>query len=238
MKIMTYNIQHGANNLFNDDINLDGVADILKKYQPAIVGLNEVRGEGPREDYTAQAEYIAEKAGYPYYFFGPAIMVEDENPYGNAILSKYPITSAEAVKIPDAEKVVFGTEYESRNIIKAKIDVDGKIITVLATHFGLYPDEIVNAVYTAVENFEDEKCILMGDFNLTPDSLFITAFELMEKFVDTASITDDPLYTYPSHEPDRKIDYMFVSRDIEVKSVTIPKTTQSDHTPYLAEIEV
>lgn len=234
---MTYNIQHGANCLVSDEINLDGVVKVLKKYEPVIVGLNEVRGEGPRVDYTAQAEYIAEKAGYPYYFFGPAIMVEDQNPYGNAILSKYPIVSAEAVKIPDAEKAVFGTEYESRNIIKAKIDVEGKIITVLATHFGLYPDEIVNAVYTAVENFEDEKCILMGDFNLNPDSLFITAFEFAEKFVDTASVTEDPLYTYPSHEPEMKIDYMFVSRDIAVKSVTIPKTTQSDHTPYLAELE-
>jgi endonuclease/exonuclease/phosphatase family metal-dependent hydrolase len=237
MKIMTYNIQHGANCLFSGEINLDGVVEVLKKYEPVIVGLNEVRGEGPRKDYTAQTEYIAEKAGYPYFFYGPAIMVDGKNPYGNAILSKYPIVSAEAIKIPDAQKAVFGTEYESRNIVKAKIDLGGKIITVLATHFGLYPDEIINAIYTAVENFEGEKCIIMGDFNLTPDSPFITAFEFADKFVDTANVTEELLYTYPSHKPDRKIDYMFVSRDIAVKSVTVPQTTQSDHTPYLAELE-
>ena len=67
-----------------------------------IIGLQEIRGEGPREDYVDQIKILSEKTGL-YYYFAEAIKVEGANPYGNAILSRYPIINAETIAIPDPE---------------------------------------------------------------------------------------------------------------------------------------
>ena len=53
---------------------------------------------------------------------------------------------------------------------------------------------------------------------------------------DTADLFSKPLLSFPADAPDRKIDYIFVSRDIEVVSEDIPALELSDHRPYIAEI--
>jgi endonuclease/exonuclease/phosphatase family metal-dependent hydrolase len=55
---------------------------------------------------------------------------------------------------------------------------------------------------------------------------------------DTADMFADPLYSYPSDEPRVKIDYIFVSPDIEVISADIPSIEVSDHRPHIAEIVI
>jgi endonuclease/exonuclease/phosphatase family metal-dependent hydrolase len=46
------------------------------------------------------------------------------------------------------------------------------------------------------------------------------------------------LLTFPSDAPKIKLDYVFVSKDIKVKSVAVPTDIVSDHFPFVAEIEV
>ena len=58
-------------------------------------------------------------------------------------------------------------DYETRCVLKAKLE-NG--LTVIISHFGLNPDEHENAAKTIMEHLETEKCFLMGDFNVLPDS--------------------------------------------------------------------
>ncbi len=231
MKIMTFNTQH-CESFITEKIDFEAMAKVITDFDADFVGLNEMRGEGPLSGYTAQTEKLSELTGMPYYFFGEAIMVGGTSLYGNGFLSKIPILKAEKIMIPDPE-VRDNTFYETRCIIK--ITLEGGI-TVLVTHFGLNESEKINAVNTVLSNLEDEKCILMGDFNATPDDALLEP--LKEKMKDVAEVFDTPLLSWPSDNPKNKIDYIFVSRDIEVVSADIPAMIVSDHRAHTAEISV
>ena len=85
----------------------------------------------------------------------------------------------ETIKIPDPNpKRVEGGYYETRCLLKAELQ-NG--LLVLVTHFGLCIDEQENAVKTILENIRDEKCILMGDFNVTPDNELLSPIKAKMK---------------------------------------------------------
>ena len=141
--------------------------------------------------------------------------------------------NTKTIIIPDPEKQVYDDWYETRAIIKTTLPGG---VTLLISHFGLNPDESINAVKTVVENLEDEKCILMGDFNLVPNNIILSP--IRKKMKDTADWFDEPKLSFPSDAPNRKLDYVFVSKDIEVESADIPAETASDHRPYIATLKL
>ena len=104
----------------------------------------------------------------------------------------------------------------------------------MVTHFGLNPDEQKNAVDTVVKNLASEKCILMGDFNLRPDNEILNP--IRERMKDTADLFSEPLGSFPSDNPIGKIDYIFVSPDVEVILADIPAIVASDHRPHTATV--
>lgn len=228
MKIMSFNTLHCMDyktrridfGKFSDEILLSGAS---------FVGLNEIRGKGFLKDYTAQAEKLGKLTGMNYYF-GKAINVKGLAPYGNAFLSKYPIVSAETIKIPDPLVKTGHEMYESRCIIKAKVRIKEEY-TVLITHMGLNKDERENAVKLLLSLSEKEKCIIMGDFNCTPEKE-----ELKPLYKDFISRGTDK-FTFPSDKPDKKIDYIFTSKDIEIISEGVTENVVSDHLGVWVEIK-
>lgn len=56
--------------------------------------------------------------------------------------------------------------------------------------------------------------------------------------VDTAEFMSEQKLSYPSDNPEVKIDYIFVSPDIEVVTADIPAIVASDHRPHTAEINL
>ncbi|MBO7161761.1 MAG: endonuclease/exonuclease/phosphatase family protein, partial [Clostridia bacterium] len=179
-------------------------------------------------------EKLASLTGY-YYYFGQAIMVCGTGPYGNGILSKYPIKSVEKIMIPDPETKNGNQPYETRCIIKATIDV-GTDLTVMVSHFGLNLDERMNAAQTLVPALENEKCIFMGDLNTTPEEPILDG--IRARMTDADDYLNGKLLSYPSDKPEIKIDYIFVSPDIKIKYADIPPRVVSDHRPYIAKIEI
>ena len=234
LKVMSYNTMH-CENFITGKIDFDAFADYILESGAEIIGLNEIRGEGEKADYQAQAKILSEKTGYNYYF-AKAIDVYGNNPYGNAILSKYPIISAETVMIPDPETRRYDRPYETRCVLKAEIDVEGQGICVLVTHFGLNPDETENAVKTVLSIKKDEKCLLMGDFNLTPDDGILMPIRAV--MTDTADSFESEQLSWPSDTPEVKIDYIFHSNDIKTVMAEIPGKVLSDHRPYIAILEI
>ena len=230
MKIMSFNTQHCLNYI-EKKIDFEIMADAIKKCGADIVGLNEMRGKGPDEEYENQAEILSGLSGLSYGYFAKAIDIKGVNPYGNAFLSKIPIISAETIPVPEPNPRTGDKYYEKRCLLKAKLEGG---ITVLVIHFGLNTDEQENAVKTIIENLEEEKCILMGDFNMNPDNEILKP--IRERMKDTADLFGEPLFSFPSDNPNSKIDYIFVSPDIEVISADIPAIVASDHRPHTAEV--
>ena len=219
-------------NFIDKTIDFPIIAKTITDFGADFVGLNEIRGEGEHAEYTAQTERLAALTGMKYYYFAPALDVPNGGPYGNAILSKIPIVKAENIPVPDPCPKKYKGYYETRCVLKAELEGG---ITVLITHFGLNPDEQENAVKTVLDNLEKNRCVLMGDFNVTPEAPVLAP--IREKMTDTADFFDSPKQSFPSDKPDRKIDYIFVSSDIEVKSADIPAIVASDHRPHVAEID-
>ncbi len=229
--LMSFNTQH-CTNYITKQIDFDIFVEEIRRHNADIIGLNEMRDEGDAEEYQAQAKILAEKLGY-YSFFAKAVDVGGVNPYGNAILSRFPIISAETILIPDPEVHTYNRYYETRCLLKAKIDLWGGI-EVCVTHFGLNPDEQQNAVDTVLANISDEKSILMGDFNITPDNPLLR--QINDRMYDTSELFSQHLTSFPSDNPVMKIDYIFTSRDITVLAADIPADIVSDHRPHIAVI--
>ena len=76
----------------------------------------------------------------------------------------------------------------------------------------------------------------MGDLNLTPDSEILAP--IYERLQDTAAVFTHPQLSWPSDIPERKIDYIFASRDIQVLAAEIPAIIASDHRPHTALLQI
>ncbi len=77
----------------------------------------------------------------------------------------------------------------------------------------------------------------MGDFNAGKRS---NEIEMMY----SAGLTDSQLesgredeLTYPHKEPLQRIDYIWVTPDIEISDLEVPYSTASDHLPVVVDIE-
>ena len=218
MKIMSFNTQQ-CRNYYTRKLDYAVMAKAILDFDADIVGLNEMYGD--------QTEQLSKYTKMENWFFAPALGV-----FGNGLLSKFPIKSAEKIPIPDPDPRAYGGYYETRCILKAEFE-DG--LTVLVTHFGLNPDEQESAVKTVLEHLKDEKCIFMGDLNVQPDNPLLAP--IRERMKDTADLFDEPKMSYPSDAPNRKIDYIFVSPDIEISYADIPAVVASDHRPHTATLK-
>ena len=231
MKLMSFNTQHCLNYL-EQKIDFQIMADAILTCEADIVGLNEMRNAGEYEDYEDQTGILSKLTGLENHYFAQAIRFHDgKNPYGNALLSRYPLKSVETILVPDPEPKAYDGYYETRCLLKAKLE-NG--LTVLVIHFGLNPDEQENAVQTILANLEDEKCILMGDFNVVPEDKVL--LPIRERMVDTAEFFDAPKLSFPSDNSTIKIDYIFVSKDIAVTEADIPAIVAADHRPHTATV--
>ena len=236
MKFMSFNIQH-ATDYVRQVIDLDFFAKELGRLNPDFLGLNEVMNEGDDEEYTDQVKFFSEKLGWNGYF-GLGALIDGNNPFGNAILTKYPIKSAETVEIPDPEDKSEPTYYESRCVIKAIVEVEGVDVCWLVCHMGLAKLERANAVEVICRLIDemDMPIILMGDFNVEPDGEVLVP--IRDRLLDTADISDSAKeLTYPSINPKKKIDYIFY-RGLKCNSAETLHDVIADHLPVVADFTI
>ena len=226
-KVISYNTLH-CSDWKRKVIDYDKIASVVGTAD--VVGMNEIRDKGTNRDYEPQVGIMSQKLGMNGYF-GQAILFTGDNPYGNGLLSRYPILRARTVPIPDPPRYLCDNYKETRAVIDATLDL-GFPLHVLVTHFGLNLSEAANAVDTVVSLIDDTPTVLMGDFNLTPDDPLLRP--IRDRMTDTADFFDDKgKLSWPADEPTMKIDYVFV-RGLDVVSADIPATVVSDHRPHVA----
>ena len=214
-----------------------GFADAVKAMDADIIGMNEVRGRGAHPDYTAQTEAMAAMLGY-HGFFGRSFYVGGWNPYGNAVLSRWPIVEAKVFRIPDPAAKADAPRFEPRSILRAVIDLpDGGRFAVYASHFGLSHVEAEHAASLAAALTAEESLpfALMGDFNVTPDDPVLAPLDA--SLNETHSLlTSRGELSHPSHAPADLIDYIYTSKAVTVKDVHVHAVVASDHCPVVAEL--
>ena len=84
---------------------------------------------------------------------------------------------------------------------------------------------------------DNNKTIFLGDLNMEPDNMLIK--NIKSYFVDTDDYNkENNHYTYPSNCVSRKIDYIFVSKNIKVELSEIINYVASDHLPIYVQLDV
>ena len=179
--------------------------------------------------------------------FGAAQVIGTGFEFGNAIASKHPISAHEVVRLPGEET------GETRSVVHARVTTPFGEVPVFVTHLNwkLHHGavrirqiqrlvELVDA--RAPEHDETFPPIMMGDFNAEPESdeiRFLRGFATLEGrsvfFADAWAYGGDggPGFTFDrrnayaarSHEPPRRIDYVFV-RGPDAKWRGEPLTTR------------
>ena len=143
---------------------VDEICAEIKEINPDIIGIQEVDRDSKRTGPGDQIKMLAERCGYPYYYFSVTLNHKSGGDYGHGILSKFPI-KASKVKFFDFQP------EEPRNFERHEIDVNGKTLVFYNTHLCLGANENrlkqIKEVFDLME--QDEYAILTGDLNMAPD---------------------------------------------------------------------
>ena len=236
LRVLTYNIHHGRG--ADGVIDLDRLADIIKRAEPDLVALQEVDVKTRRSGGMDQAARLGDLTGMHHYF--AEAMPFQSGGYGEAILSKTKLHP----NVTGTIALAAGEGQEPRSVAITESDPwDGQIVVFAGTHLCHQSTETrlaqVRQINKEVAWYQNILVILAGDFNFTPESKPYQAM-INAGWVDTAAAFGDPKPTCPAHNPTMRIDYVFVRpakrwRMIDVQVLDEP--IASDHVPVLVVLE-
>ncbi|MFS0727197.1 endonuclease/exonuclease/phosphatase family protein [Paenibacillus sp. 1P07SE] len=239
LKLMIYNIHHGR--AMNGMINLDRIAALIQRHQPDIVGFNEVdRFFSRRSRFEDQFTWLSRTLGMEGAFGASIARRQRERirEYGNALLSRYPLTSYKNHGL----KARSLTISEPRSVLEADIEVaPDRLIKVFVTHLSIiHLMQRVQVDLLARRIGESPgPTVLMGDMNMPSGGS--SWRKLMAKASDVCIGQPKSTYpTFPSIRPVTQKDYIFVSPSIATLSVEAVSCdpSASDHLPLLATIRL
>ena len=236
-RIMTYNVHRCVG--VDGKLDVRRVADVIAESQPDIVALQELDVRRARTRGIDQAHAIAELLDMRFHFHA-ALKVEEEL-YGDALLTAYPERLIKAGPLPGLPAL---PKLEPRGAVWAELEVDGRPLNVVTTHFGLLAreqaaqaDALMGHRWLGAREHLDD-FILLGDFNATSGSA--AHRRLTARLQDAQmQLPGRNLPTYPSLFPMLRIDHVFVGADVQVAAVEVPATplakAASDHLPLVVD---
>lgn len=225
LKVLSWNIWYGK--------YLDKILRYLKKEDAEILCLQEIVANKDGSNNTA--EIIAKKLDYQFFEYSFALEIEkDEKPldWGNAILSKYPIIGKKTHVLSSTDK---------RIALQVDINLEGRSLHVFTTHL-IHTHQIESEIQNMqadilFDSVSKTATILTGDFNAIPESYPLKRITRKLTNADDKGRPTFSLYPEgccPTSGLEYRLDYIFVSSDIEAKSCEVGKSKGSDHLPITA----
>ncbi len=170
---------------------------------------------------------------------------------GNYIKSKYKIINTSNIFIKNKYKEITDWENWPGNEAKAVLVVDlelknGEKIRIINYH-GIWTKEKIGNKETlnACRKINDlakevnYPVIIVGDFNLFPDTQSMRVFKDFQSLVDVYNIkTTRPSSNELSSLKRNIVDYIFVSSGIKVTSFKVLDSDVSDHLPLILDFEI
>jgi endonuclease/exonuclease/phosphatase family metal-dependent hydrolase len=222
--IVTYNI-HGAVGT-DRKFSPERIIGVLREIDADIIALQEVPLGGG--NFPNVLQLVQAATGF-YGAEGHTFSVSGRH-YGNAVLSRYPITKTRAIDLS------FGN-HEPRGALDADIDCHGHPLRVVATHLGLRPGERQDQVRKLLQKFDTDEMpvILMGDVNEW--FMWGRALKwLVSHFQEVPSVA-----TFPSRWPFLPLDRIWIKPRHRLVHVAVHATPlarlASDHLPLIAHID-
>lgn len=232
LKLLTYNIQSGSYTCSyreyltkswkqllphrNQASNLDQIARLLQDFD--IVGLQEVDGGSLRSGFVNQTAYLAEKGNFDFWFTQPNRNIGQLGQHSNGLLSRFQPSGCMHMRLPG---------LPGRGMLVAEFAYGAEVLAIMVVHLALGGRSQKNQIDYILKIAEAyPHTIILGDFNRSASARHMR--KLTQNGYRDSCL--DAL-TYPSWNPRRKIDHIFVSEHLLVSSSEVVEYHFSDHLP-------
>lgn len=250
IRLVTLNIAHGrglspyqglvtTNGLLRQ---LGRIGRLLKRLAPDIVCLQEVDEGSHWNRYLNLLEPIREAAGLPYAFLGVHNRRHGTRSlaYGNAILSRIPILSAEAVAFGNKTLGEKGFVYAEIGqagamalpLVNLHLDFRSRATRVRQIeHLSRFIKEMHG------ERRDRPAPVICGDFNARRSNRRDAVLQLFEDLQQRGHYSIHPRsgLTFPSLLPVRGLDFVLLPESMQCLESRVVRTYVSDHRPVLVE---
>lgn len=206
-------------------LNLNRIAALLLHFD--VVALQEVDGGSLRTGFINQAEYLALKGQFPYWYQQLNRNLGKLAQHSNGLLSRLRPLALEDHKLPGL--------IPGRGAIVARFKTAQEPLVVVMMHLALRQRTRNSQLAYIRELIEDcRHVVLMGDMNTQADQL-----------LHKSPLKNAPLHavtwgqnTFPSWRPRRALDHILASPSLRVKPLGVLDLPVSDHLPVAVEIEL
>jgi endonuclease/exonuclease/phosphatase family metal-dependent hydrolase len=240
-RLLTYNV-HRCTGL-DSRTSPERIAEVIAQASPDIVALQEIDVRRARTGHVDQADMIARALDMRFHF-STVLRTEDEEGYGDVIMTALPMQLVRAARLPGRPRI---PGVERRGALWVRVEVDGMPLQVITTHLGLTARErrIQVDALLAEEWLGHPDCteplVLLGDFNAVPRSRAYRrlALHLRDAQAIAAGRTRP---TFPSRLPVLPLDHLFVSPSLRVSEAAVINSplarVASDHLPVVIAVEM
>lgn len=242
VRLLSYNI-HKCIGGVDRRYDPERVRDVIAHYHPDICLLQEVDAGCRRSEHHHQVDLLGDLLGMRHRTWFPNVRVRGGGQYGNAILSRWPLTETRNIdlSIPLKKKrSVLHGRYRIR--LKRRRGVTTRTLHVYNLHLGLAGAERKVQLRKFLESeplsrfHPNTPVIVAGDFNDvwgTLGRLLAPAgFRGLEK----------SMRTFPAYAPMRALDAFYLRGDARLVALRRSRLElakrASDHLPLIADIEL
>ncbi|MEM7101049.1 MAG: endonuclease/exonuclease/phosphatase family protein [Pseudomonadota bacterium] len=202
--------------------NLQEIARIIRDYD--VVSLQEIDAGSIRSGFINQVEFLAQVAGFPYWYtqlnrdLGPIAQ------HGNGLLSRVSPRNLEDHKLPGV--------IPGRGAMFLRLPLGQRDVVVVMMHLSLGERSRRHQLdYIAQRLDGEESVVIMGDMN-TPASTLLETTALRELNLMGGQVGP----TYPAWEPKAALDHILVSPDLSLRDYRVLDCQISDHLPIAVEV--
>ncbi len=205
--------------------NLDAVSELIGAYD--MVALQEADSGSLRSGFINQSRYLATHAGMPFWCHQSNRKVGNFAYAGNGYLSRFEPDSVEEYRLPGA--------IPGRGSLVAFYGQGRARLAIAVVHLALGRRARGQQLQFLVKALDDiPNLIVMGDMNAQVGSRELVSFMSQ---LDLKAPTEG-LASYPSWRPQRAIDHILVSCQLETSEAGVLDVPHSDHCPVELKIHL
>lgn len=205
------------------DQNMLRIAELVADYD--IVGLQEVDAGSLRTGFVNQTEYLATRAGFPWWYSQTNRRLGKLAQHSLGFLSRYPFTDVEEIRLPGA--------VPGRGALMVRFETGSEPLLVLVVHLALSRRGRIRQLRFLGKLLRGmPHVVVMGDLNCGPHSPEVGVLRAHSGLRVAAA----GLNTFPSWRPGRHIDQILVSSGIGVTGARVLPSVYSDHLPLAMDV--
>ena len=244
LRLLTWNVHKCIGGL-DRRYDPERVRAVIAHYDPDVAVLQEVDELTRRSRGDRQVDLLGDLLGYRHRTWFANVLVRGGGQYGNAILSRFPLTDTTNIDLtvpPKKRRSVLHARYRVRLTPAGAREPRTRTLHVYNMHLGLSGVErkmqlkkfLASHPFAGLDH--RTPIVVAGDLNdvwgtLGPKLLQPAGFQAC-----------GPLRTFPAYAPVRALDGIYVRGRVEILEVATGRTElarrASDHLPLIADLRI